>query len=58
MGPATAKILSEAGFKTVKGGNDAGNGLILSKIIIDEIAPEEEIVFLPAKLEKISYRRT
>lgn len=52
VGPATAKILSEAGFKTVKGGNDAGNGLILSKIIIDEIAPEEEIVFFTGEIRK------
>ena len=32
--------------------NDAGNGLILSKIIIDEIAPEEEIVFFTGKIRK------
>ncbi|CUM56257.1 unnamed protein product [Debaryomyces fabryi] len=52
VGPATAKILSEAGFKNVKGGSDAGNGLILSKIIIDEIDSEEEIVFFTGEIRK------
>lgn len=36
VGPATSKILMESGFKNIRGGHDAGNGAILSDIIIDD----------------------
>lgn len=52
VGPATAKILSESGFINVRGGSDAGNGLILSKIIIDEIKQGEKIVFFTGEIRK------
>lgn len=37
VGPATAKILKDNGFKDIRGGHDAGNGSILSDIIIKEL---------------------
>ncbi|GME95855.1 lyase activity protein [[Candida] boidinii] len=36
VGPATFKILSDSGFKNVKGGELAGNGLILADLIISD----------------------
>lgn len=52
VGPATSKILSESGFTNVRGGNDAGNGSILSKIIIDEIDLRKKIVFFTGEIRK------
>lgn len=52
VGPATALALTEGGFRTVKGGINAGNGEILSQIIINECSPQEEIVFFTGEIRK------
>jgi uroporphyrinogen-III synthase len=36
VGPATAKILTDAGYKDVRGGINAGNGKVLADIILEE----------------------
>ncbi|CAI5759057.1 unnamed protein product [Candida verbasci] len=52
VGPATFKILSDVGFKNVKGGGNAGNGAKLSEIIIDEVDKSLPIVFLTGEIRK------
>lgn len=56
VGPATADFLQRIGFKNIKGGNDAGNGSILSDLIMNE--PEEKYktnkkgIFLVGEIRK------
>ncbi|KAI5952860.1 HEM4 [Candida jiufengensis] len=52
VGPATYKILKEIGFTNVRGGIDAGNGLKLSEIIINEISKSTNIVFFTGEIRK------
>lgn len=42
VGPATAKALTEAGYRDIRGGQMAGNGKILAEIILKELEEEEE----------------
>lgn len=44
VGPATYKVLSEAGFTDIRGGQEAGNGAVLSEIILKDLAstPQQE----------------
>ncbi|OUM54178.1 hypothetical protein BVG19_g3535 [[Candida] boidinii] len=41
VGPATFKILSDSGFTDVKGGEAAGNGLILADLIISDYSDSD-----------------
>lgn len=56
VGPATAKILSHSGFTNVRGGEQAGNGSILSDLILkDELLKGRErevIVFFTGEIRK------
>ncbi|KAG0673934.1 hypothetical protein C6P40_002505 [Pichia californica] len=55
VGPATYDVLSKLGFTDIRGGIDAGNGTILSDIIIeDEIYKEgnKNILFLTGEIRK------
>lgn len=52
VGPATFKILSELGFKNVKGGEKAGNGDILSDIILNDISPADKVVFFTGEIRR------
>lgn len=54
VGPATFKILSELGFKNVKGGEEAGNGDILSDIILNDIKEndDEHFVFFTGEIRR------
>jgi uroporphyrinogen-III synthase len=52
VGPATFKILSELGFKNVRGGEKAGNGDILSDIILQEIDSENEVIFFTGEIRR------
>lgn len=38
VGPATAKVLKDAGFKDIRGGLEAGNGSVLADIILRDAA--------------------
>lgn len=55
VGPATYTVLSKLGFQDIRGGIDAGNGSILSDIIIsDDIYKEgnKNILFLTGEIRK------
>lgn len=53
VGPATAKILRDNGFNNVRGGSDAGNGSVLSDIIIKDFENiDEKIVFFTGEIRK------
>lgn len=53
VGPATAKILLENGFRDVRGGSNAGNGSKLADIIMDDIKdPAQQIVFFTGVIRK------
>lgn len=55
VGPATYDVLSNLGFKDIRGGADAGNGSILSDLIIkDELFQEDNknILFLTGEIRK------
>ncbi|KAK6204290.1 tetrapyrrole biosynthesis, uroporphyrinogen III synthase [Scheffersomyces amazonensis] len=43
VGPATYEQLKDIGFKNVRGGNNAGNGQILSELMIAELVDDEEL---------------
>ena len=56
VGPATADFLQRIGFKDIKGGNDAGNGSILSDLIMNEPEDRYKInkkgIFLVGEIRK------
>lgn len=53
VGPATAKILKDNGFNNVRGGSEAGNGSILSDIIIKDFEHiDEKLVFFTGEIRK------
>ncbi|CUM64713.1 uncharacterized protein PRCAT00002323001 [Priceomyces carsonii] len=52
VGPATDQALKDAGFHNIRGGKRAGNGSILSNIIIDEIQNDQKIVFITGEIRK------
>lgn len=55
VGPATFDVLTKLGFKDIRGGINAGNGSILSDLIIkDELYSEgnKKILFLTGKVRK------
>jgi uroporphyrinogen-III synthase len=55
VGPATYEVLSKLGFEDIRGGTDAGNGSILSEIIIsDDLFQGEnkKILFLTGETRK------
>lgn len=60
VGPATAKALSEAGYKDIRGGRDAGNGAVLAEIILKELVndkdqmggPESSLIFFTGKTRR------
>lgn len=53
VGPATSEILSNSGFQNIRGGLDAGNGSILSDIIIQDLDPKEhKLIFFTGEIRK------
>lgn len=54
VGPATTDVLREAGFTNIKGGSEAGNGSILSDIIIRDVQDggPSKMVFLTGEIRK------
>lgn len=53
VGPATAEILARAGFGDIRGGLDAGNGLVLAEIIIRDLdAARHRVVFFTGEIRK------
>ncbi|CAH2353581.1 uroporphyrinogen-III synthase [[Candida] railenensis] len=55
VGPATADILAKSGFLDIRGGLHAGNGSILSDIIIDDLSPptrEKKLLFFTGEIRK------
>lgn len=54
VGPATTKVLHEAGFSNIRGGADAGNGSVLSDIIIADIEKygAKKMVFFTGEIRK------
>ncbi|CAM9014550.1 unnamed protein product [Wickerhamomyces anomalus] len=52
VGPATHKILSELGFKNIEGGIDAGNGTILSEIIINRLSKDQRVTFFTGETRR------
>lgn len=56
VGPATARVLKKLGFKDIRGGEEAGNGAILSDIIINDNifdhSDSRKILFLTGKIRK------
>ncbi|KAL6944885.1 hypothetical protein ACO0QE_002327 [Hanseniaspora vineae] len=55
VGPATAKFITEVGFEDVRGGLEAGNGSILSDIIIDDLknnSGTSNILFLVGEVRR------
>lgn len=52
VGPATYKVLSDAGFTDIRGGNDAGNGAVLAEIILKDLSlrPAQEEDAQPLRL--------
>ncbi|KAI5966914.1 HEM4 [Candida pseudojiufengensis] len=52
VGPATFKMLKDIGFQDVRGGIEAGNGLKLSEIIINEVSTTSKILFLTGEIRK------
>lgn len=58
VGPATSKALIEAGYTDIRGGKDAGNGAVLSEIILKDLdqlpmtGSEQQIVFFTGKTRR------
>ncbi|KAH3673370.1 hypothetical protein WICMUC_003689 [Wickerhamomyces mucosus] len=54
VGPATSKILYALGFQFIKGGSEAGNGDILSDIIIDDLknCKNDKIIFFTGETRR------
>lgn len=56
VGPSTKEFLLRIGFKTVKGGEHAGNGSVLADIIISDLLPGTndifEILFLVGEIRR------
>lgn len=52
VGPATAEILGQSGFKDVRGGKNAGNGSILADIIMQEMLPNKKVIFFTGEIRK------
>lgn len=54
VGPATTEVLREAGFTNIKGGSDAGNGSVLSDIIIKDVQEggPSKMIFLTGEIRK------
>jgi uroporphyrinogen-III synthase len=52
VGPATYKVLSDAGFTDIRGGQDAGNGAVLAEIILKDLSsrPAQEDDAQPQRL--------
>lgn len=52
VGPATAEILGRSGFVDIRGGLSAGNGSILSDIILNDLTPEKKLLFFTGEIRK------
>ncbi|CCH44749.1 Uroporphyrinogen-III synthase [Wickerhamomyces ciferrii] len=52
VGPATELILGNLGFTNIKGGSEAGNGNILSDIIIETLSSNEKITFFTGETRR------
>lgn len=52
VGPATYKILSELGFKNIEGGIEAGNGTVLSEIIIRRLRKDQRVIFFTGETRR------
>ncbi|KAL6941818.1 hypothetical protein ACO0RG_002956 [Hanseniaspora osmophila] len=55
VGPATAKFITEVGFEDVRGGLEAGNGSILSDLIINDLKDNNNtsnILFLVGEVRR------
>ncbi|CCD24900.1 uroporphyrinogen-III synthase HEM4 NDAI_0E00840 [Naumovozyma dairenensis CBS 421] len=57
VGPTTASYLERSGFKNIKGGHEAGNGDILSDIIVSDLSSNNkdnmhEILLLVGKIRR------
>lgn len=54
VGPATAKVLREAGYTDIRGADRAGNGSILSDIILEDFkdSRERKLVFFTGETRK------
>ncbi|ODV84975.1 hypothetical protein CANARDRAFT_8108 [[Candida] arabinofermentans NRRL YB-2248] len=56
VGPTTAHFLAKLGFKDIRGGKDAGNGMILSDIIVNDPlftnSNNKKILFLTGEIRR------
>lgn len=52
VGPATHKILSDLGFNNIEGGSDAGNGGILSDIIVEKLTKDQKVTFFTGETRR------
>ncbi|QPG75114.1 hypothetical protein FOA43_002455 [Brettanomyces nanus] len=56
VGPATSQVLKRLGFTNIRGGDKAGNGSILSDLIIDDLLLEadrtKKVLFLTGEIHK------
>lgn len=52
VGPATSEVLQNLGFKDIRGGVNAGNGLKLSELVKQEVTLDQRIVFFTGVIRK------
>lgn len=58
VGPATEKVLRTLGFSRLEGGEDAGNGTILSEHIIKTLSPTQKVTFFTGETRRDIIPRT
>lgn len=52
VGPATSKVLLDLGFEEIRGGAKAGNGSILSDIIMEDLKEGQDVVFFTGEIRR------
>lgn len=52
VGPATQRVLSTLGFTKLGGGEHAGNGKILSDIILEQLRPDQNVTFFTGETRR------
>lgn len=52
VGPATQNVLSKLGFSKLGGGELAGNGNILTDIILNQLKPEQKVTFFTGETRR------
>lgn len=52
VGPATQKVLEALGFTKLGGGDNAGNGAILSEIILKDLEPHQKVTFFTGETRR------